>query len=147
MHKPQRHKLMGSKREPTVWRMTSSQGVSLIGLMVPSPTTVTIHMVPSGDMASPAPPPLLSEGTAGGGPGPGEQEQAMLEPPGQRKVAARSGESSGDVSGRRHRESWRRRETEVAGRAVAMGGRGGSGRLGTGLDLFFLTALDRTRTL
>jgi len=58
--------------------MTSSQGVSLIGLMVPSPTTATIRTAPSGEVTWPAPPPLRSAGTAGGGPG--EHEQATLEP-------------------------------------------------------------------
>jgi hypothetical protein len=117
---------MGSERERTVWRMTSSQGASLIGLMLPSPTTATIRTVPSGEVAWPATPSLRSAGTAGRGPG--EHEQATLQPPCQRKVAVRSGESTEDVPGRPRRESWRRQEAAEAeaeaGRAVAMEGRG-----------------------
>lgn len=119
---------MGSERERTVWRMTSSQGVSLIGLMLPSPTTATIRTVATGDVAWPATSPLGSAGTAGGGPG--EHEQATLQPPHQRKVAVRGGESTGDVPGRPRRESWRRQEAAVAEaeaeerRPVAMEGRG-----------------------
>jgi hypothetical protein len=125
--------LMGWERQRTVWRMTSSQGVSLIGLMLPSPTTATIRTVATGDVARPATSPLGSAGSAGGGPG--EQEQATLQPPRQRKVAVWGGESTGDVPGRPRRESWRRQEAAVAeaeaqeGRAVAMAGRGrGRGR-------------------
>lgn len=117
-----------------MWRMTSSQGVSLIGLMLPSPTTATIRTVATGDVVWPATSPLGSAGTAGGGPG--EHEQATLQPPRQRKVAVRGGESTGDAPGRPRRESWRRQEAAVAeaeaeeGRAVAMEGRGrGRGRV------------------
>jgi len=114
--------------------MTSSQGVSLIGLMLPSPTTATIRTVATGDVAWPATSsPLGPAGTAGGGPG--EHGQATLQPPRQRKVAVRGGESTGDAPGRPRRERWRRQEAAVAeaeaeeGRAVAMEGRGrGRGR-------------------
>jgi hypothetical protein len=106
--------------------MTSSQCASLIGLTLPSSTTVTILTVRSGAVAFSAPPPLRSAGTAGGGPG--EHEQAMPEPPSRREVATSSGEGPEAAPAKRWREGCRRQEAAVAGRAVvtAMGGRGRS---------------------
>jgi hypothetical protein len=85
--------MVGSERVPTVWRITSSQGVSFSGLMLPSPTTATMRTASSGDVAWPATPPI-----------PGEQ--ATQE---KRRVAELEGASKGEVLGRWNRFGWKTR--------------------------------------